>query len=111
MKKNFPYINGKLFRDPLPMAYFDSSMREILLECCGMDWSKISPAQSQNSTTDSFKEWFNNNVAWVAPIFTIVSGAIGLLLKYNDVKNFCLSHCCHKESETTETGTLDEKLL
>lgn len=44
MKKKFPYINGKLFRDPLPMAYFDSSMREILLECCGMDWSKISPA-------------------------------------------------------------------
>lgn len=44
MKRNFPYINGKLFRDPLPMAYFDSSMREILLECCGMDWSKISPA-------------------------------------------------------------------
>lgn len=44
MKKKFPYINGKLFRDPLPMAYFDSSMRKILLECCGMDWSKISPA-------------------------------------------------------------------
>lgn len=44
MKKNFPYINGKLFREPLPMAYFDSSMREILLECCIMDWFKISPA-------------------------------------------------------------------
>ena len=44
MKKKFPYINGKLFRDPLPMAYFDSSMRKILLECCGMDWSNISPA-------------------------------------------------------------------
>lgn len=70
------------------------------------------PPQGPSSTTAaSFKEWFTNNVAWLAPIFTIASGAIGLLLKYNDVKNFCLSHCCHKESETTETGTLDEKLL
>lgn len=43
MKKKFPYINGKLFRGPLPMAYFDSEMREIFLECCKMDWSKISP--------------------------------------------------------------------
>ena len=44
MKNNFPYINGKLFREPLPMAYFDSSMRELILECCEMDWSKISPS-------------------------------------------------------------------
>lgn len=37
MKRKFPYINGKLFRDPLPMAYFDSSMREIILDCYKMD--------------------------------------------------------------------------
>ena len=28
----FPYVNGKLFEEPLPIASFDSRMREILLE-------------------------------------------------------------------------------
>ena len=41
MKKNFPYINGKLFTDPLRMAYFDGSMREILLDCCEKCWFEV----------------------------------------------------------------------
>lgn len=40
----FPYVNGKLFEEPLPIASFNSSMREILLECSSLDWGKISPA-------------------------------------------------------------------
>jgi type I restriction-modification system DNA methylase subunit len=40
----FPYVNGKLFEEPLPTASFDSSMRQALLNCCYMDWSQISPA-------------------------------------------------------------------
>lgn len=40
----FPYVNGKLFEETLPMASFDSAMRTALLECCYIDWSKISPA-------------------------------------------------------------------
>src|SRR5690606_28522974 len=40
----FPYVNGKLFAEYLPPASFDSKMRALLLECCGLDWSKISPA-------------------------------------------------------------------
>ena len=40
----FPYVNGKLFEEFLPIPSFDSKMREILLECCYLDWSKISPA-------------------------------------------------------------------
>ncbi|MBV2234286.1 MAG: class I SAM-dependent DNA methyltransferase [Sterolibacterium sp.] len=40
----FPYINGKLFADPLPPASFDAPMREALLDLCGLDWSRISPA-------------------------------------------------------------------
>lgn len=40
----FPYVNGKLFEEPLPIASFDSKMRAALLECCYIDWSKISPA-------------------------------------------------------------------
>ncbi len=40
----FPYVNGKLFEEILPMASFDSKMRQALLDCCIIDWSKISPA-------------------------------------------------------------------
>jgi len=40
----FPYVNGKLFEESLPIAAFNSRMREILLECSSLDWGKISPA-------------------------------------------------------------------
>ncbi|OPF17846.1 SAM-dependent methyltransferase [Microcystis aeruginosa KW] len=40
----FPYINGKLFEESLPLAAFDSKMRVMLLETCAFDWGKISPA-------------------------------------------------------------------
>ena len=40
----FPYVNGKLFGENLPTASFDSKMRQALLDCCYVDWSKISPA-------------------------------------------------------------------
>ena len=40
----FPYINGKLFETLLPPAGFDRAMRESLLDLCGLDWSRISPA-------------------------------------------------------------------
>ena len=40
----FPYVNGKLFEEMLPLASFDTAMRETLLDCCALDWSAISPA-------------------------------------------------------------------
>jgi hypothetical protein len=40
----FPYVNGSLFTDRLPTAAFNSKMRQILLDCCKLDWGKISPA-------------------------------------------------------------------
>src|SRR5665647_2563939 len=40
----FPYVNGKLFEEHLPIASFDSDMRKLLLESCSLDWGKISPA-------------------------------------------------------------------
>ncbi|WFF74038.1 DNA methyltransferase [Proteiniclasticum sp. QWL-01] len=41
----FRYINGSIFKDPLPLASFDSKMRGLLLECSkDFNWSKISPA-------------------------------------------------------------------
>ncbi len=42
--KLFPYVNGKLFEERLPIASFDSTMRKLLMDCCLLDWSKISPA-------------------------------------------------------------------
>lgn len=41
---DFPYVNGKLFEEILATASFDSKMRQALLDCCYIDWSKISPA-------------------------------------------------------------------
>lgn len=40
----FPFINGKLFEERLRTAAFDRAMRKSLLECCSLDWSRISPA-------------------------------------------------------------------
>ncbi len=40
----FPYVNGKLFEEQLPMASFDAKMRQALLDCCSIDWARISPA-------------------------------------------------------------------
>lgn len=40
----FRYVNGKLFEERLPTAAFDSEMRKMLLDCCTLDWGRISPA-------------------------------------------------------------------
>lgn len=40
----FPYVNGQLFEEVLPIAGFNSKMRERLLKSCLKDWSGISPA-------------------------------------------------------------------
>lgn len=40
----FPYVNGRLFAEPLPLAAFDAKMRALLLDASTLDWSRISPA-------------------------------------------------------------------
>jgi len=40
----FPYINGGLFEEQLPVASFDKKMRRVLFESCYLDWGKVSPA-------------------------------------------------------------------
>lgn len=40
----FPWVNGRLFEEALPIAAFDGEMREALLTACSLDWSRISPA-------------------------------------------------------------------
>jgi hypothetical protein len=44
MLAGFPYVNGRLFEEPLSIATCDSTMREMLLDCCALDWGRISPA-------------------------------------------------------------------
>lgn len=40
----FPYVNGRLFEEPLPFAAFNATMRQQLLDAAALDWSRISPA-------------------------------------------------------------------
>jgi N-6 DNA Methylase len=40
----YPYVNGKLFEQHIALPSFTKTMRDLLLDCCELDWSKISPA-------------------------------------------------------------------
>jgi type I restriction-modification system DNA methylase subunit len=42
--KEFPYVNGGLFKEPLPIFSFTPEMRAALAATNDYDWSKISPA-------------------------------------------------------------------
>lgn len=42
--KDFPYINGGIFEENLPIFSFNPEMRKALIETTQYDWSKISPA-------------------------------------------------------------------
>jgi hypothetical protein len=40
----FPYVNGRLFAEMLPLAAFDATMRQLLIDAAALDWGRISPA-------------------------------------------------------------------
>lgn len=40
----FPYVNGDLFEETLPIAAFDKAMRNLLIAACTFNWDAISPA-------------------------------------------------------------------
>lgn len=40
----FPFVNGALFQARMDLPFFDKKMRQILVEACEFDWSKVSPA-------------------------------------------------------------------
>ncbi len=40
----FPYVNGGLFEEQLPIPDFNSNMRKTFIACCYLNWAKISPA-------------------------------------------------------------------
>ena len=41
---DFPYINGDLFSEEMKIPALNSVMRNKLLNCCDLDWAKVSPA-------------------------------------------------------------------
>ncbi|MDP3210184.1 DNA methyltransferase [Methylotenera sp.] len=41
--KAFPYVNGGLFRNKLPVPEFGAKARRILLDCGALQWSEINP--------------------------------------------------------------------
>jgi hypothetical protein len=40
----FPYVNGDLFKERLPLASFTAAMRLTLIEACRFNWAAVSPA-------------------------------------------------------------------
>lgn len=40
----FPYVNGQLFNVPVEAPETNARMRTALLDCCRVDWSRVSPA-------------------------------------------------------------------
>ena len=42
--KQFPYVNGDLFKERLGMPAFNAQMRKLLLDACDFYWEAISPA-------------------------------------------------------------------
>ena len=60
----FPYVNGSLFTEAVPVPPMDDATRHLILdEGCGFDWSKISPTifgekyQENSRCTNSFCPW------------------------------------------------------
>ena len=41
--KEFPYVNGGLFRDTIVSPNFTKEARKIIIECGDLDWSEINP--------------------------------------------------------------------
>jgi len=42
--QQFPHVNGSLFAERIDLLFFNRRMRQILLEACSFDWSRVSPA-------------------------------------------------------------------
>ena len=40
----FPYVNGRVFAEPLSIPSFDRVMRDKLVSACAFNWASISPA-------------------------------------------------------------------
>jgi hypothetical protein len=40
----FPYVNGPLFKDPLPLPFFNKEMYREIIRAAEFDWGAVSPA-------------------------------------------------------------------
>lgn len=42
--QRYPYINGKLFEEPIGTASFNNALRDILIDASAFNWGEVSPA-------------------------------------------------------------------
>jgi hypothetical protein len=42
--QQFPHVNGSLFEQRIDLPVFTRQMRQLLIDACAFDWSKVSPA-------------------------------------------------------------------
>ncbi|MFA9200647.1 MAG: class I SAM-dependent DNA methyltransferase [Cypionkella sp.] len=42
--REYPYINGRLFEEPIGTATFNNALRDILIDASAFDWGSVSPA-------------------------------------------------------------------
>ena len=72
---------------------------------CGKETTKYSATASEGagSSVSEDRGWFINNVAWIAPTFTILATAIGLLLKYDEIKKLLQRAPCFRKGRDEET--------
>lgn len=41
--QDFPYVNGKLFKDEIAIPKLNAKVRKLMIECGGQDWKEINP--------------------------------------------------------------------
>ena len=42
--RRYPYVNGKLFEEPIGTASFNNALRAVLVDASAFDWGTVSPA-------------------------------------------------------------------
>ena len=74
---------------------------------CGKETTKYVATESDSGGNASAEDngWFVNNVAWIASTFTILVTAIGLLLKYDELKKLMQKLPCFASHEEADNST------
>ena len=97
-----------------PLVFYECPSLETVLVSvdysdeyfCGMKTTKTeiitayTPPAAETASADG-SSWFVENIVWIAPTFTVFATALGLLLKYDDLKKFFYEHCSKREVDTT----------
>jgi hypothetical protein len=73
---SFPYINGGLFNEVIPISHFTRESRNILLKACQFRWSKVSPvifgSLFQSVRDDDYRRQFGEHYTSEADILKVI---------------------------------------